>query len=354
MTRYRKVFSAFHNIYRLVTTFGDIQNFATGICRLYRSAFRADKVVMVCKNISSAGFLKVRLENKSQYIKKGGLSVLGRIEKQILKQQKEIISNNRLIYPFVFTDVLGAIYIKRSSKIKSFDEIEKKWFLSLCEEVSMGLKVFYSFHEQQKIMVSYIKSLSRFLNQYVPTSYLHTKPMFKLIKAMGKIMKLSEAEIKSLEYASTLHDAGKIQVPSGLLKKDAPLTDEEYTLMTKHPRKGIELIKNLEILKPAIPIILHHHERYDGKGYPSKLKKDKIPLGSRILAILDTFDAMYFGRPYRKERPMHEIEQELKKQKGKQFDPKIVEAFLKILKRKSIRKYLKSSPSKLSVTGKHQ
>jgi len=102
-------------------------------------------------------------------------------------------------------------------------------------------------------------------------------------------MHLSEIETKALVNASLLHDAGKMQVPSNLLEKQKPLTNEEFKVMAKHPRKGVELLKNLEILKPAIPIILHHHERYDGQGYPSKLKKDKIPLGSRILSILDSF-----------------------------------------------------------------
>ena len=156
-------------------------------------------------------------------------------------------------------------------------------------------------------------------------------------------MRLSELEVKSLEHASLLHDVGKMQVPSKLLKKQQPLTDKEFKLIAKHPRKGVELFKNLEILKPAIPIILHHHERYDGKGYPSKLKKDQIPLASRILSVLDTFDAMYFGRPYRRKRRLKEIEKEFKQQRGKQFDPKVVDVFLSILKRKSIQKYLKSS-----------
>lgn len=346
MIRHKAIFSSFHSIFRLATTLNDLQSFVAGVCRLYRNVFKADKVVMVCKSSQPNTFLKVRLENKTQFVKKGGKSILARVEKEILRQGKEMIFNNRLIYPFMFTDVLGAIYIKRETKTKDFDAAEKKWFLSLCEEVSLGLKIFNLHQEQQKIMLSYIKYLSKFLNQYVPTSYLHTKAISRLVKAMAKVMKLSEMEIKSLEYAAMLHDAGKIQLPSKLLKKQKPLTDEEFKLIAKHPRGGVELIKNLEILKPAIPIILHHHERYDGKGYPSKLKKDKIPLASRILAVLDTFDAMYFGRPYRQRRPMPEIVEEFKKQKGKQFDPKIVDIFLKILRRKGIQRYLKSLPDK--------
>lgn len=341
----KTIFSSFHSIFRLTTTSTNLVTFTTGICRLYRNVFKANKIVIICINGSSQSYLKIRLENKKQYIKKGGKSILTRIEREILKREREMSFGRRLIYPFIFSDILGAIYVKRDSRIKPFNDAEKRWFSSLCEKVSVSLKVLELYREQQKIMLNYISSLTKFLNQYVPTSYLHTKTMHRLIKALGKAMRLSEIETKALINASLLHDAGKLQVPSKLLRKQKPLTDEEFKVMAKHPRKGVELIKNLEILKPAIPIILHHHERYDGQGYPSKLKKEKIPLGSRILSVLDSFDAMFFGRPYRKGRPLEEIEQEFKRQKGKQFDPKIVEAFLRILKRKSVREHLRN-PSK--------
>lgn len=297
---------------------------------------------MIVKNPNANTFLKIRLEGKKQLLKKGGLSILTNIEKEILRQEKEIIFNNRLICPFIFSSTLGAIYVKRDMHENYFTEIEKKWFLALCEEISIGLKIFNLLQEQQKIMVNYVKSLSTFLAQYVPTSHLHAKAISRLIKAIGKTMKMSEAEISSLNYAALLHDAGKMKLPSQLLEKVKPLTDAEYKLIEKHPQKGVELFRNLEILRPAIPIILHHHERYDGQGYPSKLKRDKIPLGSRLLSILDTFDAMYFGRPYKGRHTLAKIEEEFRKQKNKQFDPKLVDIFLQILRRKSIRKHLRS------------
>ena len=342
MKNYKTVFSAFHTLYRLISTTQDLKSFSVGVCRLYKSIFKASKTVMICKNINFQGYLKIRIENKDITIKKGGASILTRIEKEVLKQEQEIVVNNRLIYPIVFNETLGIIYIKRHSGLADFDESEKKWFLALCEEVGICLKIILLYREQHKIMINYIKSLSRLLNQYVPTSYLHTKVISKLIKAMGTALKLSELETQALEQASIFHDAGKMQVPSKLLRKQKPLTDAEFKLIAKHPRKGVELIKNLEALKPALPIVLHHHERYDGKGYPSGLQKNRIPLGARILAILDSFDAMFFGRPYKKKISLAEIEAEFKKQRGRQFDPKIVDVFLRILRRKSVLRFLKS------------
>ena len=342
MRKYSTVFSTFHTIYRLITTSGEIKNFILGIAKVYKNAFRADRVVIVCKSVNPYPFMKVCLEMKKQEVKKGGISILTSREREILSQEKEVILNNRLIYPFNFIDTLGVIYIRRKWERAGFTDLDKMWFSSLCEEVSMGLKIFSLYREEKKVILSYLNSLSKFLDQYIPTSYLNPKSSLRLIKAIGREMKLSEAEIKSLEYASLLHDTGKIQLPSQLLKKQKPLTDEEFKLIMKHPREGIAMIKDLNVLRPVIPIILHHHERFDGKGYPSKLKSDQIPVGSRILSILDAFDAMFFGRPYKKKKTLKEIEKELYQQMGKQFDPKIVMIFLKILKKKSIRKYLRS------------
>lgn len=340
MKRYNTIFSAFHSVYRLTTASSNVRNFSVGICRIYKNVFRAERVLMICKNCDSYNFIKTRLENKHQNIKKGGISILTKREKEILNRGKTIILNNRMIYPFFFTDMLGAIYVKRKTKHGIFNDVEHRWFLSLSEAVSVSLRIYNLYREENKTMINYIKSLTQLLNQYVPTSYLHTKGILKLIKAIGKEIKLSEEETKSLEYASLLHDTGKIHLPSSILKKQQPLTDEEFKLIMKHPRKGVELVKNLEILKPALPIILHHHERYDGEGYPSRLKENQIPIGSRILSILDAFDAMYFGRPYKKKKKIDAITKELRNQMGKQFDPKIVEIFLKVLKRKDVQKYL--------------
>ncbi len=335
------MFSSYHTIYRLATTFTDLQSFAIGIAKIYKNAFEVDKVTVVLKNVDLKKYIKITFKNNQKIIKKGGLSILTKVEKNILKQENELILDKRLIYPFTFIKTLGGIYIKRSKDFKKFTNREKKWFYSLCEEVSLGLKIFSLYKEQQRLILSYIKSISNFLSQHVPTSRLHTEHIFRILKAMEKELSLSKAEIKSLEFAAILHDAGKINLPKKLLKKQKPLTAQEFELIAKHPQKGIELIKDLESLKPVMPIILYHHERYDGKGYPSGLKEKQIPLGARILSIIDSFDAMYFGRPYRKKIPLETVKDELKKQKGKQFDPKVVDALLKILRRKSIKKFLK-------------
>ncbi|UCG35606.1 MAG: HD domain-containing protein [Candidatus Omnitrophota bacterium] len=340
MQRYKNVFSSFHTVYRLTTTSTKIKNFITGMCRLYKNAFKAERVVMVYKNVYTHQFIKIRMEDHEQHIKKGGKSILTNKEKEILSQEREMMFDNRLIYPLVFSDSMGAIYVRRSPKQGAFNDLEKKWFLAISEEFTTGLKIFNLLQDEKRLIFNHVKSLTNFLNQYVPTSSFHPKIASRLLRIMAKEFSLSETEAKSLEYASLLHDAGKIELPPTLLSKHKPLTNEEFKIIMKHPRQGVKYIKDMELLKPAIPIILHHHEHWDGKGYPSGMKKEQIPVGARILSVIDAFDAMYYGRPYKKGRPLDEIEEEFKKQRGKQFDPKVVDVFLKVIKRKSVRKFL--------------
>ncbi|MCM8788152.1 MAG: HD domain-containing protein [Candidatus Omnitrophica bacterium] len=343
MRKYKTFFSSFHTIYRLITTSANVTNFLVGACRIYKTALSADDVTIICKNINTHHrFIKICLTKNKERVQKGGISILNAREKEVFNKGKEIFDSDNLIYPFIFSEILGIVSIKRKTLKSPFNEFEKKWFLSICEEISIGLKIFDLLNETKKYMLNYIKSLTKLLNQFVPTSSIHPKSIFCLIKAIGKELHLTKEEIKSLEYASLLHDAGKMQLPSKILKKQKPLTDEEFKMIMEHPHKGVELIKDLEVLRPVIPIILHHHEKYDGTGYPDGLKKEQIPLGARILSVLDAFDAMFFGRPYRKRRYLIEIEEELKNQMGKQFDPKVVVALLKIIKRESIKKYLQS------------
>jgi len=125
---YKTIFSSFHTIYRLTTTSGDLVSFTAGVCRLFRNLLKASKVVMICTNGTPQAFLKIRLENKKQFLKKGGKSILTRIEKEILKQEKEISFGRRLIYPFIFNETLGTIYVKRDSRLKLYSEAEKRWF----------------------------------------------------------------------------------------------------------------------------------------------------------------------------------------------------------------------------------
>ncbi len=135
--------------------------------------------------------------------------------------------------------------------------------------------------------------------------------------------------LEQIRFGSILHDIGKIVIQDDVLLKPTPLTPQEWDLMMRHPITGAEMIKDIPYLAPAAPIIRHHHEKWDGSGYPDHLKENAIPLGARIVAVADSFDAMTIDRPYRKGRTLEEAHQEIIHCSASHFDPLVVQAFLR-------------------------
>lgn len=148
---------------------------------------------------------------------------------------------------------------------------------------------------------------------------------------IGEKLGLPESDIKKLRIGGLFHDIGKIGVPDSILLKDSKLTDDEYSQIKNHPSIGAHILSNATIFADIIPIVKHHHEKYDGNGYPAKLKGNDIPYLARIAAIADTFDAMTSVRPYRHALPIDTVKEEFKKFSGIQFDPEITQIFLEIL-----------------------
>jgi response regulator RpfG family c-di-GMP phosphodiesterase len=138
----------------------------------------------------------------------------------------------------------------------------------------------------------------------------------------------AEDRLESLEYGAFLHDIGKIGIKDEVLQKPGALNSEEYQYIQEHPLIGVKIIEGLDFFKDKIPMIRHHHEHYDGSGYPDGLLGAAIPLEARIIAVPDAFDAMTSARPHRGMMPLQDVLMELEKCKGTQFDPKILEIFL--------------------------
>ncbi|MEA5048968.1 MAG: PAS domain S-box protein [Eubacteriales bacterium] len=165
----------------------------------------------------------------------------------------------------------------------------------------------------------------------------HAERLTKYCKAIGESLSLSEPELNELSLLSVLHDIGKVGIQHEILKKPAGLTPDEWIEMRKHPEIGYRIAQNTPDLADVSELILCHHERWDGKGYPAGLAGEKIPQSCRILAVVDAFDAMTNDRTYRKAMPREAAIQELRSNAGTQFDPRIVDTFLSILQKESSR-----------------
>jgi PAS domain S-box-containing protein len=190
----------------------------------------------------------------------------------------------------------------------------------------------------EELFMGTIRSLASAIDAKSPWTAGHSERVTSYALLIGKEMGLSERELSDLELAGLLHDIGKIGTYDFLLDKPGKLEPDEIEMVRLHPGKGAEILEPIRRFGNIIPAIKHHHEFYDGTGYPDRLKGEDIPLLARILAVADTFDAMAADRPYRKGRPMDYMISEFKRCSGTQFDPKVAAAFLKVIgKREELR-----------------
>jgi diguanylate cyclase (GGDEF)-like protein/putative nucleotidyltransferase with HDIG domain len=185
--------------------------------------------------------------------------------------------------------------------------------------------------EVQSRALSIIYALAATVDAKDHYTYGHSKKVSDYAVALADALGLPKDVIDTIRAAGLLHDVGKIAIPDSILNKKGPLNEDEWELVKAHPKLGIEILRHVIDLVNCIPVILHHHERYDGGGYPNGLKGENIPLESRILAIADSFDAITSIRPYRKQLPIQEALKELKRCAGTQFDPKLVDVFCRVI-----------------------
>jgi HD-GYP domain-containing protein (c-di-GMP phosphodiesterase class II) len=157
-----------------------------------------------------------------------------------------------------------------------------------------------------------------------------TRRVASVAKAIGKGMGLEEEQLMVLELSALLHDLGMLAVPESVLAKPGPLAERELGTIRKHPQIGKEMIKDIPFLEKAIPEIFHHHEKFNGTGYPKGLAGTSIPLASRILAVVDAFESMTNGTPYRDQLSVERAIKEIRKEAGSQFDPEVVGALEKL------------------------
>ena len=160
----------------------------------------------------------------------------------------------------------------------------------------------------------------------------HSDRVSEYAVLLGKYLGLSDVDLDTLRVGGLFHDIGKIGVPDAIIQKEGKLDDNEYSQIKQHPNIGVHILSHAKIFQNILPIVEHHHERYDGNGYPSKLAGENIPYLARVTAVVDSFDAMNSKRAYRNSLPLDVIISEFEKCKGSQFDPKIADVFLDILR----------------------
>jgi HD-GYP domain-containing protein (c-di-GMP phosphodiesterase class II) len=186
------------------------------------------------------------------------------------------------------------------------------------------------FAEQQALFMGSLQALTAAIDAKDPYTGGHSERVAFLSWSLARALGLGEDTADRIRVAGLVHDIGKIGVPEAILCKAGRLTDEEFEAIKRHPEIGHRILRDIDPFQDVLPGVLHHHERWDGRGYPHKLAGDKIPMIARIIGLADTFDAMSSTRSYRPALPRDHVLRELERGAGSQFDPRIVEAFKKV------------------------
>ncbi|MBU4312864.1 MAG: GAF domain-containing protein [Candidatus Omnitrophica bacterium] len=224
-----------------------------------------------------------------------------------------------------------SVYNKRLFK---YGEEDVRLLSMFASQATIAIENARLYEQAEKSYLNTIKTLSNIIDAKDSHTYGHSERVMKHCIDVADALKLPQHEKDILKYSSLLHDIGKIGIDVGILRKPSRLNDEEWNIMVMHPVLGSGIVEQISFLNDLAPIILRHHERYDGKGYPGKLKKEEIPLGARILAVVDAYESMVSDRPYRKSLSVKKAKHEILKCAGTQFDPHIAKVFLKTLTKK--------------------
>jgi len=221
------------------------------------------------------------------------------------------------------SDKFDQLLLLIESGVKSINQ------MNMIKDINTELKDTY-----EKLETAYMESIET-LRLAVDAKDEYTRGHSDRVAAIsvliGKKLGLNEDDLKTLKIGGLFHDIGKIGVPDSILLKESNLTDNEYSQIKNHPSIGAHILSTASIFNDMLPVVKHHHEKYNGNGYPGKLKGEDIPYFARIAAIADTFDAMTSKRPYRDALGVDVFKEELKNFAGEQFDPKLAQVFLEIL-----------------------
>jgi HD-GYP domain-containing protein (c-di-GMP phosphodiesterase class II)/uncharacterized membrane protein YhdT len=228
--------------------------------------------------------------------------------------------------------VAGVLNLNRKkSRSELFDNDDLTFVISFVRQLAIALENSRLYHDLERTFLGTISALAAAVDAKDPYTYGHASWVTQYAVAIAERYGLDEGEVHTIRIASILHDIGKIGIDGAILQKPDKLTAEERDIVCRHPAIGADILASLDFLSETVPLVLFHHEQYGGGGYPSGISGTAIPLGARIIAVADAYDAMTSDRPYRRALTGEAARSELRKHAGDQFDPVIVRTFLAFL-----------------------
>jgi HD-GYP domain-containing protein (c-di-GMP phosphodiesterase class II) len=339
--------STIHTIHRLLSSTLNMDELIERIARLTLQVMRSRYCSMMLLDESKKYLIPKAVINLDKEILKTDpqykqVKLGAKLEGRVAKAGKAMLSRNSVCVPLVEEDIIGVISVRDKTNDVPFDKFELEILITLAEQAVIAVKNAQMYEEQEKMAYGSIKTLAALLDSKSPNTFTHSDQFVKIVLAIAEQMKLSREDIVSLHYSALLPDTGKFSIPDEILKKPDSLSSKEYDIIKKQHLESLKIIEHLEFLKPAIPIIKYHHEKYDGTGYPDGLKGTEIPVGARVMAVADAFEAMISARPYKgKKISISQAIKEIEKNKGTQFDPEVAEAFIEVTKKPEFKNILR-------------
>ena len=328
--------STVHTVHRIINSTLNLDELVSRLTHLVAQVLRAKRCALFLFEKSQKLTCKA-LVGYPKHVSRESLVQSARcVEARVAKTAQTVLRKKFICAALIDEDVIGVISVSRKKDPKGFHYYDQEILTTLAEEAVIAIKNAQLYEDQRKVTLGTIQSLAVILGTRIPHAQ-HPETYLKLALRMAEELKLNDEETQALHYATLLKDTAKIGIPDEILRKPSKLTGEEYRSLREHPMKGAKIVQSFESLKTVVPIILYSREKFDGTGYPKGLKGEKIPIGARILAVINAFEALVIGRPYRSRATAQEALEEIIRNKGTQFDPKIVDVFVRMVQKGSLK-----------------
>jgi hypothetical protein len=238
-----------------------------------------------------------------------------------------------LSVPLRFNDTtVGVLNVNDSPPGRTFEQADLELLSAFAGETALVVQILRDREEIESTYLSTIQALAEAIDAKDPYTAGHSRRVADYAARLAREMDLTGAEVRQISSAALMHDIGKIGVSEEILRKPTVLGEREYGLVQTHPVMSAKILQPIQALRELVPLIRHHHEHYDGQGYPAGLRGEEIPIGARVMAVVDAFDAMASGRAYQAVMSLKDILGELTLYSGRQFDPRVVDVFLRAIK----------------------